>query len=198
MVTTNTSSLGHAAIDCTEPRKIKYDDVETLPAEYAWEQLKAASDERDLDDFKEALRKYMKATPDATYVQLETAFRYQNFNFYYIALEKELQETFSNMDLQGNLGKKYSVSLRKSNKHQRPKEKELWPASPEENLSRLEDAGEPVNRGIPKCSNCDALGHNFKACPEDKQEQTDRAEVKCYNCDGTGHRVRDCNSCNLF
>jgi len=177
---------------------MKYDSIESMPAEKAWEQMKIASDEHDLDEFKIALQKYMKATPDATYVQLETAFRIQNFNFYFIALEKEIQETFSNMDLQGNLGKKYSISLRKSAKHQRPKEKELWPTSPEENLARLVDAGEPVYRGIPKCSNCEVLGHIAKACPEERQERTDRAEVKCFNCDEVGHRVRDCKCFKLL
>jgi len=160
--------------------------------------MRLASEERDLDDFKEALQKYLKATPDVTYVQLETAFRIQGFKFYYIALEKEIQETFSNMDLQGNLGKKYSVSLRKTDKHQRPKEKELWPSSLEENLARLADAGEPVNRGIPKCNNCDQLGHMSRSCPEEKVEHTDRAEVKCYNCEQVGHRVRDCKRSPLF
>ena len=160
--------------------------------------MRMASEERDLDDFKEALQKYLKATPDATYVQLETAFRIQNFSFYYIALEKDIQETFSNMDLQGNLGKKYSVSLRKSPKHQRPKEKEIWPSSTEENMARLEDAGEPVDRGIPKCRNCDTFGHTAKTCSEEKQERTDQAEVKCYNCEEVGHRIRDCMFYTIF
>lgn len=195
---TNGSPTGHTAFECKNPRKMKYDGVETIPAEKAWEQMRAASDDRDLDEFKDGLQKYLKATPDATYVQLEGAFRTQHLNFYFIAMEKELQETFSNMDLQGNLGKKYSVSLRKSEKHQRPKEKELWPTSPEENLARLADCGEPVNRGIPKCSNCDALGHIQRSCPEERQERTDKAEVKCYNCDEVGHRVRDCKSFETF
>lgn len=141
---------------------------------------------------KEAVLKYIKATPDATYFDLEKAFRTQELNLYLIALEKELAPTYTNMDLQGNLDKKYSVTYRKSPNHARPKEKELWPATPEENLERLRDAGEPVDRGIPKCSNCEQLGHISKSCPEEKQENADRAVVKCYNCEGVGHRVRDC------
>lgn len=144
---------------------------------------------------KEAVLKYIKATPDATYIDLEKAFRTQELNLYLIAMEKELATTYTNMDLQGSLDKKYSVSYRKSPKHARPKEKELWPATPEENLERLLNAGEPVDRGIPKCSNCEQLGHISKSCPEDKQENLDRAVVKCYNCDEVGHRVRDCKSC---
>ena len=178
--------IGHVALDCKNARKIDRSHIPDVPAEDAWVELKAASDERDLDDIKEAAMKYIKATPDATYHQLENAFRAQKMNIYLIAIEKELALTYTNMDLQGNLDKKYSISWRLSPNHQRPKEKDAWPASPEENLERLKDAGEPVDRGIPKCSNCETLGHTKKNCPEEKQENTDRAEVKCFNCDSIG------------
>jgi hypothetical protein len=154
--------------------------------------MKVASDECDLDDFKDATKKYLKATPGTTYQQLEQAFRGEQFKIYLIAMEKELKETFTNMDLQGNLDKKYTVSYRLSQNHQRPKEKEAWPATAQENIDRLGDAGEPVDRGVPKCNNCEQLGHTFRNCPEEKQEITDRAVVKCYNCEEIGHRVRDC------
>lgn len=106
-------------------------------------------------------------------------------------MEKELAITYTNMDLQGNLDKKYTVSYRLSPKHQRPKEKDAWPKTPEENLTRLADAGEAVDRGIPKCSNCEQLGHTMKACREEKRD-TDQTQVKCFNCEEVGHRVRDC------
>jgi Zinc knuckle len=173
-------------LDCKNPRKIDRSHIPDVAAEDAWTELKAASDERDLDDIKEAALKYIKATPDATYFQLENAFRAQGMNIYLIGMEKELAMTYTNMDLQGNLDKKYSVSWRLSPHHQRPKEKDAWPATPEDNLARLQDAGEPVDRGIPKCSNCDTLGHTKRNCPEEKQEITDRAEVKCFNCEAIG------------
>ncbi len=94
------------------------------------------------------------------------------------------------MDLQGNLDKKYSVTWRWSDKAARPKEKDIWP-TPEENAERLLDAGEPVDRGVVKCANCDQLGHMKSKCPEEPNE-VDRPAVKCYNCEGVGHRVRDC------
>jgi hypothetical protein len=178
--------IGHHAIECTKPRKIDRSHIPDVPAEVAWAELKAASDEKDIDDIKEAAQKYIKATPDATYLQLENAFRAQEMNIYLIATEKELALTYTNMDLQGNLDKKFTVSWRMSPNHQRPKEKDFWPASPEENIARLADAGEPVDRGIPKCSNCDTLGHIKKNCPEEKQENADRAEVKCFNCESIG------------
>ena len=165
-----------------------------MPADEAWKELIAASDERDLDDIKMAALKYIKAIPDVTYVELEKAFRSQHLNVYLIATEKELAITYTNMNLQGNLDRKYTVSWRLSEKPKRPKEKEGWPATPEENMERLKDAGEPIDRGIPRCGNCEKLGHVTKSCPEEKTENADKAVVKCYNCEEIGHRVRDCKS----
>lgn len=107
-------------------------------------------------------------------------------------MEKEVLDTYTIMDLQGNLDKKFCVSYRFSDKPRRPKEKEGWPASLEENMERLKNAGEPVDRGIPKCANCGVVGHMLKSCPEEKVEPTDKVSVKCFNCDEIGHRVRDC------
>ncbi|CZR52959.1 related to hexamer-binding protein HEXBP [Phialocephala subalpina] len=180
----NCQQEGHEAIKCENPRKINRDHIENVPGEVAWEQLRAAVADHDLDDVKAAAERYVKATPDATYLTLEKAFRNQNLGIYLIAIEKELAITFSNMDLQGNLDKKYTIQWRWSPKSARPKEAEGWP-TPEENLERLTDAGEPVDRGIPKCSNCDELGHTRNKCEQDTNENSDRAE-------GVGHRVRDC------
>lgn len=105
--------------------------------------------------------------------------------------ERELAVTFTNMDLQGHLGRTYNVNFRLSDKPKRPSEKDSWPASPEENYERLKDAGEVVDVGMSKCSNCDKVGHIAKNCPEDKIEPTDRAVVKCYLCEEVGHRMRD-------
>jgi len=126
--------------------------------------MKQAVAERDLDDFKEAVEMYAKACPDVTYVQLEEAFRTQKVAIWLIAIEKELSATYTNMDLQGNLGKKHSISWRWSDKPRAPKEMDIWPATPDENLERLADAGQPIDCKMPKCSNCDALGHT-QVCP---------------------------------
>jgi hypothetical protein len=184
--------VGHNIAECKTARLINRDDVPTMPAEEAWEGVKKAINEGDMDDVQEALKIYLKAVPDTTYVQLEQAFRSQNMDVYIIGLERELALTYSNMDLQGNLDKKYTVTFRNSPGPKRPKERDGWPASAEENFERLADAGIPVDRGVPKCSNCEELGHIAKSCPAEKREPTDKVEVKCYNCDELGHRVRDC------
>lgn len=142
-------------MECKAPRKIDRSKVEDVPGEVAWEEMKHAIQSRDLDDVKIAAEKYMKACPEATYQQLQHGFRVQGLNAYLIALEKELNPTYTNMDLQGNLDRKYSVTWRSSDKPLRPKESEGWPASLDENYARLADAGEPVDRGVPKCNNCD-------------------------------------------
>ena len=169
-------------MECKKARKIDYSHIADCSAEQAWAELKAASEENDLDDMKEAVMKYVKANPDSTYYELETAFRNQKLNLYLIAIEKELMVTYTNMDLQGNLKKKYTISWRLSPNHLRPKEKDSWPATPEENLERLLDAGEPVDCGLPLCNRCNELGHTSKNCSEEYQENADRATVKCFNC----------------
>ena len=151
---------------------------------------------------------YVKAVPTTTYSELEKAFRNAAMNTYLIAYEKEVTDTFTLMDLQGNLDRKYTVGYFLNSKAQRGKLKEGWPESPEENLTRLEQAGIPVDRKIPKCTNCESesgpgrfslhvanpaeLGHIAKSCTEDARERSDKVEVRCVNCDDVGHRVRDC------
>ncbi len=183
---------GHSITECKNPRKVDREGVPDVMPDLAWEELVTAARERDLDDVKTAVDKYLKALPTTTFVDLEKAFRAQDLSVHLIAFEREIAATYTNMDLQGNLDRKYTVSYRLSANPMRPKEAEGWPASPEENIERLRDAGIPVDRGIPKCSNCDQLGHTSRSCPEEKQENVDRASVKCFNCDGVGHRVRDC------
>jgi hypothetical protein len=127
MTCKNCGEEGHVIAECKNPRKIDRSHIPDVSPEAAWIELKIASDERDMDDMKEAIEKYVKGHPEVTYVDLETAFRTHNINCYIIATERELAITYVNMDLQGHLGKKYSVSFRKSDKPLRPKEKEGKP-----------------------------------------------------------------------
>lgn len=180
------------ASECSNARKIDRSHVQQVTAELAWEKIKMGTVEKDMDKAKEGIQEYLKPEPTIQYPQLETAFRSQGIGLYLIAVENpSMFPTHTHMDLQGNLGKKYRVLYRFSPTPHRPREAEHWPSSPEENLTRLQDAGDMVDRGLPLCSNCNELGHISKRCPQEKFE-IERVVIKCYNCEQTGHRIRDC------
>lgn len=180
------------AAECKAARKIDRSQVADVNAESAWTKIVKGSQSKDMEDVKEGVQEYLKTEPAITYANLEEAFRAQAINIYLIALENpSLLPTHTHMDLQGNLDKKFRVHYRWVNKPARPREAEGWPQSTEENLERLRDAGETVERGIPKCTNCDEFGHTAKRCPQEKIEK-ERVMIKCYNCEQMGHRVRDC------
>ncbi|KAK5660074.1 hypothetical protein OQA88_13543 [Cercophora sp. LCS_1] len=184
---------GHVAKDCKAPRKIDRSGVPEKTVEEAWEMIVAAVKEKDVDDIKDAIQVYAKASPATTYADLEAAFRSQNVPLWLIAIDKPHKlPTFTHMDLQGNCDRKYNATYRFQDAPTRPAEREIWPKTPEENVDRLKDAGIVVDRGIPKCSNCDEFGHISKSCPQEKKMVETIKEAKCFHCDSTGHRVRDC------
>lgn len=150
--------------------------------------------EREIDDVKEAVQVYVKSSPETTFADLEQAFRDQDVKLWLIAIEKPLSSTLTNMNLQGQLEKKYTVTYRFQWNPPRPRDRQVWPKDVEENLERLKDAGEVAGRGLPKCRRCNELGHTTKACTEEKAEPENVHDIKCYNCDSVGHRVRDCKS----
>lgn len=185
-------NTGHTAFECKVPRKLDRLDIAEMPMEEAWVKIMKGAQERDIDDIKDAIQTYVKANPDITYQQLEESFREQDIKVWLVAIEKPVMPTLTNMDLQGNLGKKYTVTYRLSPTCPRPRDRDLWPASPEENMERLADAGEVVPSYVPKCNNCDEMGHFKSDCPQEKREAMDQVQLKCYNCEEVGHRLRDC------
>jgi hypothetical protein len=144
---------GHEALACTGKMKLNLSHVADKSVDEAWALLIQASDERDLDDFKDAVKMLSKADPNITYVDMEKEFRTREFKVYLIGLEKESGPTFTNVDLQGNTGKKYAIGYFFSEKPQRPTMVDKWPESPEANLERLADVGIPMDRGVPVCNN---------------------------------------------
>ena len=144
---------GHEALDCKNPKALNNTDVADKTEDEAWEMIKDGSDNRDLDDFKDAVKILTKAAPTYTYQDLEKEFRKRGFKIYIIAMEKNLLDTWTNVDLQGAIGKKYAVGYFFSDKPQRPNLVDKWPASAEENMERLADAGVPMDRGVEKCNN---------------------------------------------
>ncbi len=160
--------------------------------------IRQAVKEKDLDDVKEAFQMYVKACPTVTYVEMEKMFREENIGLFLIGVERtDMSATLTNMDLQGNLDRKFTVTYRFNNRPSRPREKAIWPANDEENLDRLAAGGEPVSRGIPLCVNCRELGHISRNCPQERMEASDKASVACYNCGEDGHRLRDCEQSNF-
>ena len=191
----NCKEEGHAANECKAARKIDRDNVREEDPEKAVELMRKAAVDKDLDDVKEAFQMYVKACPDATYPDMEQLFRLEKIEVYLIAVERaDMAATYTNMDLQGNLNRKYTVTFRFKNRPSRPREKAIWPANDAENMARLGDCGEPVDRGVPLCSNCRELGHTSRFCPEERIESSDRPTVACNNCGGEGHRQRDCKA----
>ncbi|KAL2021805.1 hypothetical protein VTK56DRAFT_6579 [Thermocarpiscus australiensis] len=170
--------------------------VPDMTPDDAWANIKRAVVERDIDEVKSAVQIYVKANPEVTYHTLEHAFRKEGINLFLVALEKPLAAAFTNMDLQGNLGKKYTVTYRLQWAPPRQVDREAWPKDYDENLERLKNAGEVVEVFLPRCGNCGELGHISKSCPQEKVEKT-VLDIKCYNCDQIGHRMRDCES-SLF
>ncbi|KAH8199688.1 hypothetical protein TruAng_006157 [Truncatella angustata] len=192
MVCKNCGEEGHQVSECQSARIIDRSHVADVDPEVAWQKIVTGAEQGDLDDVKEATQEYLKNNPGITYAELEAGFRQQDINLYVIAVEKtQLIGALTNMDLQGNLGKKYTITYRFDPKPARERERSSFPKDAEDNLERLKDAGEPVNSGKLKCNNCEEYGHTARSCPSDKVEK-DQVVVKCFNCGEEGHRVRDC------
>lgn len=154
--------------------------------------LKEASDEIEVGDFREAVQVLAKAlNGNLSYGQLEKECRKRKFNIHVIGLKKEVAKAYTNVDLEGNIGRTYTVGYFTSASCPRPVLMPLWPSNVVDNLKRLEDAGVPMERGVPICGNCNSLGHVRKDCPEEKNV-FEGVKVMCALCDMPGHRVRDC------
>lgn len=93
--------------------------------------------------------------PNMTFVDVEAVLRESGCNVYIIAKEQEVSDIHTVVNLQGKKGCQYVVSFQYTGKPPRPKFAQGWPSSPEENLTRLENAGYVMDGLVPKCSNCD-------------------------------------------
>ncbi|KAI5287023.1 hypothetical protein KEM54_006299 [Ascosphaera aggregata] len=213
----NCRQEGHKTLECTANRVF---DLTTIPdkmPEEAWEMMRKASAEREMDEFRDAFKIYSKAVPTETLPEIERKMRDAKFKVYLIALEKLESDVHVLVNLQGRLGCKYVVGFYFSDKPHRANLKDRWPESAEANLKRLEDAGFPMDRRVPKCGNCNASdwnlaelghiakhckqektaierveinkpGHNAKECPEPRSAAT----VECRICNQMGHFAKDC------
>ncbi|KAL8867258.1 MAG: hypothetical protein Q9174_005779 [Haloplaca sp. 1 TL-2023] len=161
VVCRNCKEEGHLTSECKANKKFDMSDVAVLPIEEAWVDLvKTANDAartRDLDDFRTALKVYVKAVGDVTYHELERSFRANDIGIYIIGIEPtegELLDTNTLVDLQGKRDCKYKVGLFFKKSPRTSKMAAFWPKDDEDNLERLKDAGVPYERGVPKCLRC--------------------------------------------
>lgn len=129
-------------------------------------------DKKDMElqeELKRAVFTYCKAAPTVTWVELEELFRVNNMNTFLIAKQIEVEKVYTITNLQGEGDKEYVVSFETSAKPRRKIASDAWPASPEENIERLGNAGLPMDRGVMKCNNCDGMtwpAHNLVACTD--------------------------------
>ncbi|OAG00065.1 uncharacterized protein CC84DRAFT_358809 [Paraphaeosphaeria sporulosa] len=185
---------GHKALECTSRRKVDWTGLPELDAEEAWTKLVDASEEKDLDVFRIALRAYARAIDGAFIAsEVEQALRDSDLNVFLIALRQEVAPHMTIVDLIGNPDREYVLTIQLSAKPRRAKLAQGWPADAAENMERLRSAGFVQDRGVPLCSNCNELGHIKKHC---KQEVVEREKmtpiVTCVYCQEEGHRARDC------
>ncbi|KAI9694524.1 MAG: hypothetical protein M1822_000140 [Bathelium mastoideum] len=191
VVCKNCKQEGHVVAECTNPRFMDVGHIEEVEAEKAWNMLMQADKNKDMDDFKEALKIYTKAVPGVTYLELEHHFRDNNFNTFIIAREMPIPDVYTCVNLHGKTDCKYVVSFVYSREPKRPAWRIGWPSSVEDNETRLPDAGVLMDRLIPKCRRCGEMGHISKSCKQD-YIAPEQPEVKCVHCGETGHRARDC------
>ncbi|KAL8798657.1 MAG: hypothetical protein Q9182_006490 [Xanthomendoza sp. 2 TL-2023] len=188
----------HMLSECTNNKVFDFEDVVDMSEDDAWDHVikagREAAETRDLDEFREAIKVYQKAVKDISYEQLELSFRTHELGIFIIAVEPregEVLDTHTLVDLSGKKDCKYKVGYFFKKTPRTGKLAEVWPASEEENLARLKDAGSPYERGIPKCIRCKGMGHTIKACTVEEGE-VEKLTIKCVICETEGHRARDC------
>lgn len=114
----------------------------------AWKKLKEAATDRDPDDAKEAIQEYVKVLDGApSYKDIQMRAIEEHNNLWLIPLERGILGAFTNMELQGNTRKKYTVSYRISEKPGRARDRDGWPESKADIISRLDVEGEKVDSG---------------------------------------------------
>ncbi|RIB24192.1 hypothetical protein C2G38_1958227, partial [Gigaspora rosea] len=133
-----------------------------ISSEEAWEKLLQADKERDIDDFKEAFEEYAKATPEETFQSIEKKLRVANCTGRIIALREGIPLTKCLIDLQGNIGKRYVVTIIMGSPDRLPRTAGSRAMNEEENLEWLANAGFMRDDHEPACFNCRGKGHITK------------------------------------
>lgn len=165
-----------------------------LESEEAWRKLIDAAKEKDLDKFRLSLRAYARSIIDVfDLAAVEQALREDGLEVYLIGLKQVLEPNQTIVDIVGNPGREFVLSVQLSAKPRRKALKDNWPENQEENLARLKSAGYVQDRGVPLCSNCNELGHIKKHCKQEIIAKEKVApDIQCVYCQEIGHRARDC------
>ena len=165
-----------------------------VESEEAWEQLQKADVTKDIDDIREAFEIYCRNTPTAELQAIEQRLRAEEMNLHLVAMEKDLPSNKTNVDLQNNMDRTYSVVLQLSARSKRSKQMtSMLASSAEENFARLADCGFIVKSPIPVCFKCSCKGHRSAECTSDIiPEQSRKVIIICSNCGEEGHRLRVC------
>ena len=157
MVCRTCAGEGHKASDCSIDRMVLYmreHNIKLIMVDEAWHMVVRADKEKDVHDFKIGLLTYRMAFPELTAPAFETSLRDNNMNFHIIAMKQEISDTHTIINLQGEKDQEYALSFQLSDKPRRAINVDRWPATPEENLERLEKAGFVVDGFVTKCHNC--------------------------------------------
>ncbi|KAJ5679588.1 hypothetical protein N7462_007832 [Penicillium macrosclerotiorum] len=177
----------HIARDCKANRKFDLNHVADRLPDEAWAMMKAASEEKDLVEFRTSLQVYSKAVPDATYADIEKKMRKDKFKIFLIGLEKEPEDIMSLIDLQGRLDQ-MGHSARGCKQEKTETEKIEIKCTNCGGLGhRVRDCKEQ-RRSKYGCRNCGSEDHDAKECPKPR----DAANVECRRCNETGHFAKDC------
>ncbi|KAF2643674.1 hypothetical protein P280DRAFT_214512 [Massarina eburnea CBS 473.64] len=148
----------------------------------------------DMDTFRIALKAYARATMEEfSLAAVEEALRSDGLPIFIVAMKQEMEKNMTIVDVTGIPDREYVVSFQYGPKPRRAKIATGWPASPEENIERLQSAGFVQDCGVPVCGNCGELGHIRKSCTQEKVEtELNPPVVVCVYCKDEGHRARDC------
>lgn len=132
--------------------------------EEAWDLMKQANDDDDFDEFKMHMLEYIKASPNLTLDELESAFRTQEFRYYLYALTMDVTYDKCLVGIHGQKDAKYLWSLNKSARPRRSKAiAHRLAATPEENLERLKYAGTLEDEVGPFCHQCKGMNTSVPA-----------------------------------
>jgi hypothetical protein len=151
---------GHKALECKSRRIVNWTGVPEMEAGAAWTALIDAAKDKDLDAFRVGLKAYARAiVEEFNLPAVEQALREDGLGIFLIAKQQEVAPNMTIIDLIGNPGREYVLSVQLSEKPRRAKMAQGWPESPAQNLERLASCGYVQDCGVPLCSNCGELGH---------------------------------------